>query len=182
MKIKSKLLISALLSILMLIMVGCSNSNNSTTTKAPTNEEYYTYLNEKYAQYFKDSKLYNDYDVYVDGFTYNGTYEEFITEYNNSYADLKTNLEAFKNDLQTNVVKGNTEVDKVNQEVITSIDKAIIAVDDYTGTFTDKAKDYATLSKDEVVKGLQSLGRAPHDAKLELDKLITDAKTTLGIK
>ena len=48
--------------------------------------------------------------------------------------------------------KGNDEVDKYNQEMITATDKAIIAVDDYIGSFGERAKDYATLSKDEVVK------------------------------
>lgn len=191
MKTKFKpLLLALVLGMFMLALVGCSKSNssdgssasNSTGKKPPTNQEYYTYLNDKYNQYLKGNNNNKDYDIFVDNFTYNGTYDEFITGYNKSYADTKTNLEAFKKDLETNVVKGNAEVDKINQNMITSIDKAIISVDEYNGSFTDKTKDYATLSKDEVIKGLRTIGRAPHEARLELDKLVNDAKNSLGIK
>ena len=121
------------------------------------------------------------YDIYVDDFTYDNSYDEFITAYNGSYDELKADLEAFKKDLQDNVVKGNAEVDKFNQEVITATDKAIISVDDYNGSFSEKAKDYATLSKDEVVKGLKSIGLDVHNAKLDLDNLIDTAKSRLGV-
>lgn len=180
-----KSLSTILLSILMLSLVGCGNSrttpDNSNTTKAMTTAEYNTYLTERYNYYFNDLDLYNDYDVYQTGFDYNGTYDEFITSYNNSYADLKTNLKAFKNDLETNVAKGTPEVDKLNQDVITSIDQSIIATDDYTSGFATKAKEYATYSKDEVIKGLQSIGRVPNDARLELHRLVNDAKNSLGL-
>ena len=184
MKSKFKLLALTLVSLLMLTMAGCgcNSAKDDTAQKPPTNEEYYNYLNERYNHYFKDSKLNNDYDIFAEDFTYDGTYEEFIGAYNNSYNDLKTNLEAFKNDLENNVVKGNAEVDKKNQEVITSIDKNITEVDKYTSGFATETKDYATLGKDEVIKGLRAIGRAPHEAKLELDKLVDDAKNSLGIK
>ena len=66
--------------------------------------------------------------------------------------------------------------------MITATDKAIIAVDDYIGSFEEKAKDYATLSKDEVVKGLRSLTLDAHNARLDLKNLYDDAKDKLGIK
>ena len=204
-KIKSLLLVS--LSISMLLLSGCgknnsnnvsdnsnntnttdnsaadnSTNNNSNNTAAPTNEEYYTYLTDRYNYYFDNYALDTTYDIYVDDFTFDDTYDEFITVYNGNYEDLKRDLVSFKNDLETNVAKGNAEVDKVNAEVITSIDKAIIAVDDYNSTFSEKAKDYAKLSKDEIIKGLRALARAPHDARMELHKLVTDAKNTLGIQ
>lgn len=159
-----------------------SDNNSNSTKKAPTNEEYYNYLTERYNHYFGNSDLYSSYDIFVDNFTYNGTYEEFITTYNNDYNQLKTNLKAFKSDLENNVVKGNAEVDKYNQEVITATDKAIIAVDDYTGSFAEKTKDYATLSKDEVIKGLRSLTLGAHDARVDLKAMIDNAKNKLGIK
>lgn len=187
---KFKALSLLLLSLLLFGLISCSNNNspnnttdNSTNTKnPPTNQEYYDYLTERFNHYFGNNDLDTTYDVFVDNFTYDGTYDEFITTYNNDYVQLKTNLEAFKNDLENNVVKGNDEVDKYNQEVITATDKAIIAVDDYTGSFTEKAKDYATLSKDEVVKGLRTLTLGAHNARLDLKKLIDNAKDKLGIK
>lgn len=189
MKKRIKLLSLLLLSLLLFGLVGCgnNNTNNSTTNdstkkNSPTNQEYYDYLTERYNHYFNNNTLDTTYDIYVDDFTYDNTYDEFITEYNGSYDQLKTNLEALKKDLENNVVKGNAEVDKYNQEVITSIDKAIIAVDDYTGTFTEKTKDYATLSKDEVIKGLRSLTLGAHDARVDLKNLVDDAKNKLGIK
>lgn len=187
---KFKALSLLLLSLLLFGLISCSNNNspnnttdNSTNTKnPPTNQEYYDYLTERFNHYFGNNDLDTTYDVFVDNFTYDGTYDEFITTYNNDYVQLKTNLEAFKNDLENNVVKGNDEVDKYNQEVITATDKAIIAVDDYTGSFTEKAKDYATLSKDEVVKGLRTLTLGAHNARLDLKNLIDNAKDKLGIK
>ena len=187
---KFKALSLLLLSLLLFGLISCSNNNspnnttdNSTNTKnPPTNQEYYDYLKERFNHYFGNNDLDTTYDVFVDNFTYDGTYDEFITTYNNDYVQLKTNLEAFKNDLENNVVKGNDEVDKYNQEVITATDKAIIAVDDYTGSFTEKAKDYATLSKDEVVKGLRTLTLGAHNARLDLKNLIDNAKDKLGIK
>lgn len=187
---KFKALSLLLLSLLLFGLISCSNNNspnnttdNSTNTKnPPTNQEYYDYLTERFNHYFGNNDLDTTYDVFVDNFTYDGTYDEFITTYNNDYVQLKTNLEAFKNDLENNVVKGNDEVDKYNQEVITATDKAIIAVDDYTDSFTEKAKDYATLSKDEVVKGLRTLTLGAHNARLDLKNLIDNAKDKLGIK
>ena len=187
---KFKALSLLLLSLLLFGLISCSNNNspnnttdNSTNTKnPPTNQEYYDYLTERFNHYFGNNDLDTTYDVFVDNFTYDGTYDEFITTYNNDYVQLKTKLEAFKNDLENNVVKGNDEVDKYNQEVITATDKAIIAVDDYTGSFTEKAKDYATLSKDEVVKGLRTLTLGAHNARLDLKNLIDNAKDKLGIK
>lgn len=193
---KLKVLSLLLASLLLFGLISCSNNNStdnatkdsnttkdSTTTKAPpTNQEYYDYLTERFNHYFGDNELDTTYDVFVDNFTYDGTYDEFITTYNNDYSQLKTNLEAFKSDLENNVVKGNDEVDKYNQEVITSTDKAIIAVDDYTGSFTEKAKDYATLSKDEVVKGLRTLTLGAHNARLDLKNMIDNAKDKLGVK
>lgn len=212
MKFKFKSLLLVSLSISMLLLSGCgknnsnnvsdnsnktnttdnsttdnstannSTNNNSNGTAAPTNEEYYTYLTDRYNYYFNNYALDTTYDIYVDDFTFDNTYDEFITVYNGNYEDLKRDLVSFKNDLETNVAKGNAEVDKVNAEVITSIDKAIIAVDDYNSTFSEKAKDYAQLSKDEIIKGLRALARAPHDARVELHNLVTDAKNSLGIK
>lgn len=193
MKKNFKVISLLLLSLLLFGLVSCGDNNtnndstntknNSTDTKnPPTNQEYYNYLTERYNHYFNNDTLDATYDIYVDDFTYDNSYDEFITAYNGSYDQLKTNLEAFKSDLENNVVKGNTEVDKYNQEVITATDKAIIAVDDYTGGFTEKAKDYATLSKDEVIKGLRSLTLGAHNAKMDLDNLVKDAKNKLGIK
>ena len=193
MKKKFKALSLVLLSLLIFGLVGCGSNNNTTNNannttnntdkkNPPTNQEYYDYLTEKYNHYFNDNTLDTTYDIYVDDFTYDNTYDEFITAYNGSYDQLKNNLEAFKNDLKNNVVKGNDEVDKYNEEVITAADKAIIAVDDYTGPFVEKTKDYATLSKDEVVKGLISLTLDAHNARLDLKNMIDNAKDKLGIK
>ena len=187
---KFKALSLVLLSLFLFGLVGCGNNNTNNTNNTnndgkknpPTNQEYYDYLTERYNHYFNDNALDTTYDIYVDEFTYDNTYDEFITAYNGSYDQLKTNLQAFKNDLENNVVKGNDEVDKYNQEVITAIDKAIIAVDDYTGTFVEKTKDYATLSKDEVIKGLKSLTLGAHDARVDLKNMLDNAKDKLGIK
>ena len=198
MKNNFKVLSLLILSLLIFGLVGCSNKNNggpndntknptnaqnSTSNKnAPTNQEYYNYLTERYNHYFNNNTLDTTYDIYVDNFTYDTTYEEFITAYNGSYEQLRTSLESFKKDLEINVVKGNAEVDKYNAEVITAIDKAIIEIDNYTGGFAEKAKDYATLSKDEVIKGLKSLTLGAHNAKVDLKYLVDKAGDKLGIK
>lgn len=184
MKKRFKLLSLLLLSLLLFGLVGCGDnkSNDSTAKNPPTNQEYFDYLTERYNHYFSNSALDTTYDIYVDDFTYDDEYYEFVTGYTDSYSQLKTNLEAFKSDLENNVVKGNAEVDKYNQDVITATDKAIIAVDDYNGSFVEKTKDYATLSKDEVVKGLRNLTLEAHDARIELKNLVNDAKNKLGIK
>lgn len=194
MKKRFKALSLLLLSLLIFGLIGCSHNNatndstnngstnDSNVKNSPTNQEYYDYLTERYNHYFNNGTLDTKYDIYVDNFTYDNTYDEFITEYNGSYEQLKTNLEAFKKDLENNVVKGNAEVDKYNQEVITAIDKAIIAVDDYSGSFAEKAKDYATLSKDKVIEGLRSLTLGAHNARVDLKNLVDDAKNKLGIK
>lgn len=190
---KFKLLSVLLLSMLMLVLVGCSSNNNSTNTpnsatdktnsntEATTTKDYYNYLTERYNYYFGNSKFFNDYDIYSEDFVYNGTNEEFIVEYDKSYGELKTNLESFKKDLENYVKKGTPEVDKLNAEVITDIDKAIIEVDKYTSTFAEKTKDYGTLAKDEMIKGFRGIGKSSHDAMNNLKDLIDDAKEKLGI-
>ena len=165
MKEKFKTISILLLGLLLFGLVGCGSDKTADKKNPPTNQEYYDYLTERYNYYFNNSDLDTNYDVFLDNFTYDGSYDE-----------------AFKSDLENNVIKGNDEVDKYNQEMITATDKAIIAVDDYIGSFGEKAKDYATLSKDEVVKGLRSLTLDAHNARLDLKNLYDDAKDKLGIK
>ena len=166
-----KTISTLLLCLLLIILVGCGNNKTTNKKNPPTNQEYYDYLTERYNYYFKNNNLDTKYDIFLDDFTYDGSFDEFITVYNADYSQLKTNLNSFKSDLENNVIKGNAEVDKYNQEIITATDKAIISVD-----------DYATLSKDEVIKGLRSLTLGAHNARLDLKNLYDDAKNKLGIK
>lgn len=177
-----KTISTLLLCLVLIVLVGCGDNKTTNKKNPPTNQEYYDYLTERYNYYFKNNNLDTKYDIFLDDFTYDGSFDEFITVYNDDYSQLKTNLNSFKSDLENNVIKGNAEVDKYNQEIITAADKAIISVDDYIGSFADKTKDYATLSKDEVIKGLRSLTLGAHNARLDLKNLYDDAKNKLGIK
>lgn len=162
-----------------------ANKDTATKDTPTTKEEYGKYISERYDYYFKNDTLgeeYNRYNIYNDEFTYNGTYDEFVTGFNDFYAKDRANLEAFKKDIEANYRKGDPEVDKYHNELMTSIDKAIAASDEYGTSFTEKTKDYGTLAKDEVVKGLRDLGRVPHEARMEFNKLVNDAKNRMGIK
>lgn len=162
-----------------------ANKDTATKDTPTTKEEYGKYISERYDYYFKNGTLgeeYNRYNIYNDEFTYNGTYDEFVTGFNDFYAKDRANLEAFKKDIEANYRKGDPEVDKYHNELMTSIDKAIAASDEYGTSFTEKTKDYGTLAKDEVVKGLRDLGRVPHEARMEFNKLVNDAKNRMGIK
>lgn len=198
MRKNNKLILGLMLTLLLLTLVACGKNNSSSTenngasvadnspnnTAPMTKEEYANYLSERYDFYFDNDTLdkqYEIYDIYDDTFDYTGTYDEFITGFTNFYGVQRDNLKAFKKDLETNVRKGTPEVDKLNQEVITAIDKAIVADDKYHESFGTTTKDYGTLAKDEVIKGLRTIGRAPHEARVELDNLIDNAKDTLGI-
>lgn len=191
-----KLVSALLLAMLLTTFISCSNngsnknnsSNNSqnttennTSTTATTKEDYEKYLTERYTHYFGDPNKAPEYDIYAEDFTFNGTTEEFLTIYNNSYNDLKTNLEAFKADLQNYVKKGTPEVDKLNADVIAEVDKTITAVDKHNAGFVETTKDYATLAKDEVVKGLRTVGNASHNAMNDLKEMVNNAKSKLGI-
>ena len=191
-----KLVSALLLAMLLTTFISCSNngsnksnsSNNSqnttennTSTTATTKEDYEKYLTERYTHYFGDPSKAPEYDIYAEDFTFNGTTEEFLTIYNNSYNDLKTNLEAFKADLQNYVKKGTPEVDKLNADVIAEVDKTITAVDKHNAGFVETTKDYATLAKDEVVKGLRTVGNASHNAMNDLKEMVNNAKSKLGI-
>ena len=162
-----------------------ANKDTATKDTPTTKEEYGKYISERYDYYFKNDTLgeeYNRYNIYNDEFTYNGTYDEFVTGFNDFYAKDRANLEAFKKDIEANYRKGDPEVDKYHNELMTSIDKAIAASDEYGTSFTENTKDYGTLAKDEVVKGLRDLGRVPHEARMEFNKLVNDAKNRMGIK
>ncbi|MBC5628269.1 hypothetical protein H8S20_05110 [Clostridium sp. NSJ-6] len=191
-----KLVSALLLAMLLTTFISCSNngsnknnsSNNSqnttennTSTTATTKEDYEKYLTERYTHYFGDPSKAPEYDIYAEDFTFNGTTEEFLTIYNNSYNDLKTNLEAFKADLQNYVKKGTPEVDKLNADVIAEVDKTITAVDKHNAGFVETTKDYATLAKDEVVKGLRTIGNASHNAMNDLKEMVNNAKSKLSI-
>lgn len=159
---------------------GTDNGTNK--TGAMTKEEYATYLTERYNHYFGDETRYQQYNIYGENFNYGGNFNEFMTGYTTFYNKETENLKALRSDLEKNVRKGTPEVDKLNDQVMTALDKAITTSEEYGGSFTERTKDYGTLAKDEVVKGLRDIGRAPYDARVELHKLVTNAKTTLGIK
>lgn len=200
--IKSLLVVS--LTVLMLALVGCgndasdnnsmndgmnngmnngANTENGTNSNTPmTKEEYANYVTERYNHYFGNADRYTQYDIYGENFDYGGNFNEFATGYTTFYGEETSNLKAFRNDLEKNVRKGDAEVDKVNSEIITATDKAITASEEYGGSFTERTKDYGTLAKDEVITGLRDIGRAPYDARVELHKLVSNVKTTLGVK
>lgn len=204
MKKNLRTLIVLALTMLMLTLVGCgkdttednsmnggttndnttnNGTNNGTNNTTPmTKEEYEKYLTERYDYYFGDTTRYENYDIYGENFNYGDNFNEFMTGYTTFYNKETENLKAFKKDLETNVRKGTPEVDKLNDQVMTALDKAIVASEEYGGSFSEKTRDYGTLAKDEVVKGLRDIGRAPYEARVELHKLVRDAKTTLGIK
>lgn len=188
------LLIGALL---IFALTGCSNgdkTNNETGTTSENNTaneispmnkvEYEKYLSERYDYYFDNDVIdsqYDIYDIYDDDFNYTGTYDEFINGYTIFYNQETANLKAFRNDLQTNVRRGDPEVDKINDEIITSVDKAIIDSEEYGKTFIEKTKDYGTLAKDQIISGLRDIGRIPYESRKALDKLIDDVDDRLGV-
>lgn len=198
MELNKKLILGLLITLFMLTFAACgkdntagtdnkgtTGTNNSANNTAPmSKEEYAKYLSERYDYYFDNDAMdekYDVYDIYDESFDYTGTYNEFITGFTNFYGVQRDNLKAFKKDLETNVRKGTPEVDKLNDEIIIAIDKAIAADDKYHESFGTTTKDYGTLAKDEIIKGLRTIGRAPHEARLELDRLIDNAKDSLGI-
>ncbi|GAA0692516.1 MULTISPECIES: hypothetical protein [Clostridium] len=188
MKIKLRSLLLIVLSIFMIGLVGCGNdkassdNNNSSSDTATTKEEYVKYLNDRYTHHLGNSALSNDYNIYSDNYSFKGTNEEFITGYGTAYGNLKTQLTSLKKVLETNVKKGTTEVDKLNKDVMDSIDKTIASIDKFNETYSTKVKDYGSSTKEEMITGFKDIGKAPHDARMELDKLVKDAKNTLGVK
>lgn len=186
------LLVTAL-AVLSLSLVGCgedkmnnnTDGNSSTvqdqtqSSNPTTKAEYDKYLKERYDYYFGNNTIvaqYDTYNIYNDNFDYTGTYDEFITGYNDFYAKDRDNLKAFKKDLEGFYKKGDAEVDKLHNEVITAIDEAIVASDTYSNEFADKTKDYGTLAKDEVIKGLRDIGRVPYEARVKLYNLVNNNK------
>ena len=126
MKEKFKTISILLLGLLLFGLVGCGSDKTADKKNPPTNQEYYDYLTERYNYYFNNSDLDTNYDVFLDNFTYDGSYDEFITVYNDDYGQLKRNLEAFKSDLENNVilVKGNVPGPKKSLVMIrTSVKK-----------------------------------------------------------
>lgn len=190
---KLKMLTVAALAALSLTLVGCGDDDvpetppmedGTSDTAGMTKAEYEKYISERYDYYFDNDTMgaqYDMYDIYDDDFDYVGTYDEFITGFNDFYTTDRANLESFRKDIEANYRKGDPDVDKYHNEVITSIDEAMMASDEYAKTFGEKTKDYATYAKDEVVQGLRDLGKVPHEARMQLDKLVEDAKDSLGI-
>ncbi|MGL5149341.1 MAG: hypothetical protein ACRC7N_02060 [Clostridium sp.] len=188
-----KILVLSIMTVATIGLVGCSdkvvndsgkNNTQQNQTQNMSKDEYEKYVIGRYDYYFDSNKVdkgYDIYDVYDDDFTYNGTYNEFVVGYNDFYTKDRANLESFKKDIQDNYKKGNAEVDKVYNDVMTSIDKSIASMDEYGASFAEKTKDYGTLAKDEVIKGLKDIGRVPHEARLELDRMIESAKDRLNI-
>lgn len=196
MKNKLKVLTVAAATLVMIAFTGCGKDEepvvpppapaqeNVNNTTPMTKSEYEAYLTSRYDYYFDNETIgaqYDMYDIYDNDFSYKGTYDEFISGYNDFYTQDKANLEAFRKDLEANVRRGDAEVDKLNDEIMTSLDKAILAAEDYGKTFTEKTKEYGTMAKEEAIKGLRDIGRIPYETRVELDKLVDEAKDRLGI-
>lgn len=196
MKNNLKVLTVAVVTLVMIAFTGCGKDEepvvpppapaqeNVNNTTPMTKSEYEKYLSERYDYYFDNETIgaqYDMYDIYDNDFSYKGTYDEFISGYNDFYTQDKANLEAFRKDLEANVRRGDAEVDKLNDEIMTSLDKAILAAEDYGKTFTEKTKEYGTMAKEEAIKGLRDIGRIPYETRVELDKLVDEAKDRLGI-
>ena len=138
-KIKSLLIVS--LSISMLLLSGCGNdtsnnvsdnsnntnttdnsaadnstNNNSNNTAAPTNEEYYTYLTDRYNYYFDNYALDTTYDIYVDDFTFDDTYDEFIYDVLHRISNFFINIE-LKNELKEKLYKSQERAKNLEHEI-----------------------------------------------------------------
>lgn len=193
-----KILTLIVLTVGTLAMVGCGSDEKDVketpkaeqekiadSTGTMTKEEYAAFLQEKYNYYLNNPEneaQYDVYNIYDEQFSYMGTYDEFITGYNQFAGEERAKLEAFKKELETNVPKGNPEVDAINADVITALDEALLASDDYGKDFETKAKDYGTYTKDQVIKGLRDLGRVPYEARKGVENLVEDVKNRLQIK
>lgn len=186
-----KTLTLGILTILAVGVVSCSNNTDDMTNETPQTQtdtmsatDYEKYAVDRYNYYFHNDQLgmqYDMYNIYSDNFDYTGTYDEFVTGYNDFYTKDKANLEAYKKDLESNYKAGDPEVDKVYNDIMGSVNNSLTAMNDYSESFVEKTKDYATLAKDEVKQGLRDLGEVPHNARVELDKMIQSAKDRLNM-
>lgn len=150
-----------------------------------TKKEYDTYLIERYNYYFNNptvNEQYSSYNIYAPEFAYNGTYQEFLTGFDEFTTTQRENLEAFKKDLETNVRFGNPDVDRINSEIITSVDRAIASSQQYTEQLKVDTNDIGDVGLDEFFVGLREFFRFPYLERESINRLIEDAKDRLGVQ
>lgn len=158
------------------------NTGDNQDKVISTKEEYVNYLDQQSKKYLSDLKIDTEYDfdkVTEDAINLN---EDYIIEIKDSYSDEVERLTMLKNDLKNNVKSDDKEVQDLNNKVIASIDKNIQEIEGTQTTLIEKAKDLAGKTKADFISAMKEVQKLPKDARAEYDKLINDAKNTLGIQ
>lgn len=163
------------------------NSNNEMTNDTEnqtisTKEQYANYLDTQSKKYLSELAIDTDYDfdkVSEDTVELN---EDYINAIKESYGDEVEKLTMLKNDLKNNVKSDDKEVNDLNNKVIESIDKNIKEIEGTRTTIGEKTKDLMGETKAYFISSMKEIQKLPKEAKSEYDKLVQDAKNTLGIQ
>lgn len=159
-----------------------AGAQSSEAKMISTKEDYAKYLEDRSNVYLKDLKIDSDYDFdKLDAATVNVS-EDLVNGTKTSYTDMQKGLENLKTDLETNVKSDDEEVNKMNKEVIASIDKNLAEIKKANESLDKDSEGLLKKSKEDFISSMKDIQKAPRAAKDELTKMIGDAKNTLGIK
>lgn len=191
----SKLVTLGLIGVLGLGIVGC---NNKTDTNAPAkqestqakqnqgmmNREMYT---EEFGKYYNENlarlENYNTYNnIVVDKETenYPGN-EKYLSDLKTAYKESETNLQKFVDSLK-NVKTEDKEVKDMNDKLIAEGEKLIADIKAKNKKLEEVPADLMTKSEVEFRKGLNDLVTVKDQTEIGFNKMLKDARNTLGIK
>lgn len=186
MKKKFKSLIFALLGVIilgMVGMVGCTKSSTDMPTE-PMNpegtmtkpEEYKKTLDEKIKTYMGGESLGKKYDFSA---VTEDNKQQVYEEYEKYYTNLDTELTNLRNELSSNVVKGDATVDQLNKTIIDNIDNLKMQISSAKSDLDANSGNLMKMTKDEFVKAMGDIEIKLYDARIKLQDSIDSAQKNL---
>ena len=183
-----KIITLALSFLLLFTAVACSNKDNAQPESANEVADK-TFFNNYTGLYDKSIGTLGSYKMYTDVDTANSAYkdkeypgnEKYLSDVKSAYKDSKEKIQSFVDGLKNDVKTEDTELKKMNDDLIAEGEKLIKDIDDKIAKLDKITKDDYNKTQDEFIKLVDDTVRTGENVTNTFDDMLKNMDKKLGI-
>ena len=183
-----KIITLALSFLLLFTAVACSNKDNAQPESANEVADK-TFFNNYTGLYDKSIGTLGAYKMYTDVDTANSAYkdkeypgnEKYLSDVKSAYKDSKEKIQSFVDGLKNDVKTKDTELKKMNDDLIAEGEKLIKDIDDKIAKLDKITKDDYNKTQDEFIKLVDDTVRTGENVTNTFDDMLKNMDKKLGI-
>ena len=183
-----KIITLALSFLLLFTAVACSNKDNAQPESANEVADK-TFFNNYTGLYDKSIGTLGAYKMYTDVDTANSAYkdkeypgnEKYLSDVKSAYKDSKEKIQSFVDGLKNDVKTKDTELKKMNDDLIAEGEKLIKDIDDKIAKLDKITKDDYNKTQDEFIKLVDDTVRTGDNITNTFDDMLKNMDKKLGI-